>query len=203
MRFHDLIRPLTGFGTSNDSDTRLYFSNMTKHLILFAPTQEGDKELIDPAFSKKKADERKEWLRQFKVGRIICVGYAGVFIFLPTVRVSGRMLVIFLICSSVSSGADISSVLVSTLYTLSPASLCKSRSITTMSNTSGSASSGTLPEFDQRLGRPRSSSASLPKVCSSSRPPFPSHSQTVSYQSVLMSYKALIFLKCSFRSLRV
>jgi DNA topoisomerase-2 len=40
---------------------------MEKHMIPFAPTQEGDRELIDLAFSKKKADERKEWLRQFKV----------------------------------------------------------------------------------------------------------------------------------------
>jgi hypothetical protein len=40
---------------------------MAKHMIPFATTQEGDKELIELAFSKKKADERKEWLRQFKV----------------------------------------------------------------------------------------------------------------------------------------
>lgn len=36
-------------------------------MIPFATTQEGDRELIDLAFSKKKADERKEWLRQFRV----------------------------------------------------------------------------------------------------------------------------------------
>lgn len=38
-------------------------------MIPFAATQDGDKELIDLAFSKKKADERKEWLRQFKVSQ--------------------------------------------------------------------------------------------------------------------------------------
>ncbi len=37
-------------------------------MIPFAPTQEGDRELIDLAFSKKKADDRKEWLRSFKPG---------------------------------------------------------------------------------------------------------------------------------------
>ncbi|KAG5731286.1 DNA topoisomerase 2, partial [Termitomyces sp. T112] len=37
-------------------------------MIPFATIQEGDKELIDLAFSKKKADERKEWLRQYKPG---------------------------------------------------------------------------------------------------------------------------------------
>ena len=36
-------------------------------MIPFSKTQEGDRELIELAFSKKKADERKEWLRQFKV----------------------------------------------------------------------------------------------------------------------------------------
>lgn len=56
-----------GLGTSNDADARDYFSHMAKHMIPFAPTQEGDRELIDLAFSKKKADDRKEWLRQFQV----------------------------------------------------------------------------------------------------------------------------------------
>jgi len=37
-------------------------------MIPFAATQEGDRELIELAFSKKKADDRKEWLRNFKPG---------------------------------------------------------------------------------------------------------------------------------------
>ncbi|KZT24682.1 type II DNA topoisomerase [Neolentinus lepideus HHB14362 ss-1] len=57
-----------GLGTSSDVDARGYFSNMKKHMIPFATTQDGDRELIELAFSKKKADERKEWLRQFKPG---------------------------------------------------------------------------------------------------------------------------------------
>lgn len=57
-----------GLGTSKDSDARDYFSHMEKHMIPFAPTQDGDRALIELAFSKKKADERKEWLRQFKPG---------------------------------------------------------------------------------------------------------------------------------------
>ena len=36
-------------------------------MIPFSTTQDGDRELIDLAFSKKKADDRKEWLRHFKV----------------------------------------------------------------------------------------------------------------------------------------
>ncbi|KAF8575914.1 type II DNA topoisomerase [Ramaria rubella] len=57
-----------GLGTSTDEDARQYFSDMEKHMIPFTTTQEGDKELIELAFSKKKADERKDWLRQFKPG---------------------------------------------------------------------------------------------------------------------------------------
>ncbi|KAK7439177.1 DNA topoisomerase 2 [Stygiomarasmius scandens] len=57
-----------GLGMSSDADARQYFSNMAKHLIPFATTQDGDKELIDLAFSKKKADERREWLHQFRPG---------------------------------------------------------------------------------------------------------------------------------------
>ncbi|THH09412.1 hypothetical protein EW145_g2021 [Phellinidium pouzarii] len=65
----EFVTPIVrGLGTSKDSDARDYFSNMGKHMIPFATTQEGDKELIDLAFSKKKADERKEWLRQFRPG---------------------------------------------------------------------------------------------------------------------------------------
>jgi len=71
----DRVTALTGpqgLGTSKDSDARDYFSNMRKHTIAFSTTQEGDKDLIHLAFSKSKADERKEWLRQFKVFRSRC-----------------------------------------------------------------------------------------------------------------------------------
>ena len=61
------VTGLQGLGTSKDSDARDYFSNMRKHTIAFSTTQEGDKALIELAFSKSKADDRKEWLRQFKV----------------------------------------------------------------------------------------------------------------------------------------
>lgn len=36
-------------------------------MIPFGSTQDGDRDLIDLAFSKKKADDRKEWLRHFRV----------------------------------------------------------------------------------------------------------------------------------------
>ncbi|KAJ7771941.1 DNA topoisomerase II [Mycena maculata] len=62
------VKYYKGLGTSKDADARDYFSHMEKHMIPFAATQEGDRDLIDLAFSKKKTDERKEWLRQFKPG---------------------------------------------------------------------------------------------------------------------------------------
>jgi DNA gyrase/topoisomerase IV subunit B len=66
------ITGLQGLGTSKDSDARDYFSNMKKHTIAFSTTQEGDQQLIELAFAKNKADDRKEWLRQFKVPRLLC-----------------------------------------------------------------------------------------------------------------------------------
>ena len=40
---------------------------MNKHMIPFATVKDGERELIDLAFSKKKADDRKEWLRKLEV----------------------------------------------------------------------------------------------------------------------------------------
>ena len=56
-----------GLGTSKDSDARDYFSNMKKHTIGFSTLEPDDKKLIELAFSKHKTNERKDWLRQFKV----------------------------------------------------------------------------------------------------------------------------------------
>jgi DNA gyrase/topoisomerase IV subunit B len=56
-----------GLGTSTAQDAKKYFSDLQKHKLPFMETQQGDRELIDLAFNKKKADDRKEWLRQFRV----------------------------------------------------------------------------------------------------------------------------------------
>ncbi|KIY62781.1 type II DNA topoisomerase [Cylindrobasidium torrendii FP15055 ss-10] len=60
-----------GLGTSKDSDAREYFRHMEKHVIPFAELQDQERGLIDMAFSKKKADDRKDWLRQFKPGTFL------------------------------------------------------------------------------------------------------------------------------------
>ena len=57
-----------GLGTSTTEDAQVYFHDLDKHLKEFHTMQDQEAELIDLAFSKKKADERKEWLRQFKPG---------------------------------------------------------------------------------------------------------------------------------------
>jgi len=57
-----------GLGTSTTEDAQVYFRDLDRHLKDFHVMQDNEPELIELAFSKKKADERKEWLRQFKPG---------------------------------------------------------------------------------------------------------------------------------------
>ncbi|KAI9851616.1 MAG: DNA topoisomerase 2 [Thelocarpon superellum] len=60
-----------GLGTSTTEDAQVYFRDLDRHLKEFHTMQEAEEKLIDLAFSKKKADERKEWLRQFKPGTFL------------------------------------------------------------------------------------------------------------------------------------
>lgn len=62
-----VIKYFKGLGTSTSQDAKKYFRAMNKHMLPFETTQPGDRELIDLAFNKKKADDRKEWLRDFVV----------------------------------------------------------------------------------------------------------------------------------------
>ena len=57
-----------GLGTSTTEEAQIYFRDIDNHLKEFHVMQESEVDLIELAFSKKKADERKEWLRQFKPG---------------------------------------------------------------------------------------------------------------------------------------
>lgn len=57
-----------GLGTSTTEDAQVYFRDLDRHLKEFHVMQDNEVGLIELAFSKKKADERKEWLRQFKPG---------------------------------------------------------------------------------------------------------------------------------------
>ncbi|CEP23816.1 K03164 DNA topoisomerase II [Cyberlindnera jadinii] len=55
-----------GLGTSTQEEGREYFSDLDRHLKTFEALQEEDKVSIDLAFSKSKADARKEWIGDFK-----------------------------------------------------------------------------------------------------------------------------------------
>jgi DNA topoisomerase II len=57
-----------GLGTSSNEDAQVYFTNLDDHLKEFYTMQEAEADLFDLAFSKKKADARKEWLGNFIPG---------------------------------------------------------------------------------------------------------------------------------------
>ncbi|KAH8771277.1 DNA topoisomerase [Hyaloscypha finlandica] len=57
-----------GLGTSLPEDAQIYFSNLDDHLREFETMKPEEEEMIDLAFSKKKADARKQWLGNFLPG---------------------------------------------------------------------------------------------------------------------------------------
>ena len=67
-----------GLGTSTTEEAQVYFHDLDRHLKEFHTMKENEAELIELAFSKKKADERKEWLRQFKPGTYLDHSEKGV-----------------------------------------------------------------------------------------------------------------------------
>ncbi|KAM0750402.1 type II DNA topoisomerase [Meredithblackwellia eburnea MCA 4105] len=62
------IKYFKGLGTSTAADAKKYFGNMRQHRLPFKVSTDEDRALIDMAFNKKKADNRKEWLRGFIPG---------------------------------------------------------------------------------------------------------------------------------------
>ncbi|XP_065805899.1 DNA topoisomerase 2-alpha isoform X1 [Labrus bergylta] len=63
------IKYYKGLGTSTSQEAKEYFSDMERHRIPFKYGGPEDDEAITLAFSKKKVDERKEWLTNFMVNR--------------------------------------------------------------------------------------------------------------------------------------
>lgn len=60
-----------GLGTSDGEDAKEYFNDLDKHLKEFDTINDDGRQLVQLAFDKKKADERKEWLRQYEPGTYI------------------------------------------------------------------------------------------------------------------------------------
>ena len=63
-----VLKYYKGLGTSTTEDAKKYFSDLGKHLKPFKVANDDSRALIDMAFNKKKADDRKEWLRAFEDG---------------------------------------------------------------------------------------------------------------------------------------
>ena len=60
-----------GLGTSRPEEAKVYFADLDQHLKEFRVMKPEEEELIELAFSKKKADARKEWLGNFVPGTFL------------------------------------------------------------------------------------------------------------------------------------
>ncbi|CAM8927292.1 unnamed protein product [Rhodiola kirilowii] len=65
------IKYYKGLGTSTSKEGKEYFSDLDKHKKDFVWSDDQDGEAIELAFSKKKIEARKNWLRQFEPGTFL------------------------------------------------------------------------------------------------------------------------------------
>lgn len=72
------IKYYKGLGTSTSKEGKDYFKNIKDHRMEFRWTGEKDDQLIDLAFNKKRADDRKDWINCYKEGD--CVDHAKSFV---------------------------------------------------------------------------------------------------------------------------
>uniref|UniRef100_A0A0N5ASB9 DNA topoisomerase 2 n=1 Tax=Syphacia muris TaxID=451379 RepID=A0A0N5ASB9_9BILA len=63
------IKYYKGLGTSTSKEAKEYFTDMARHRIKFRYAGDDDDNCIDMAFSKKKCEERKEWLTKWMAER--------------------------------------------------------------------------------------------------------------------------------------
>ena len=64
---------MQGLGTSTSKEGKEYFRELIKHKKDFKWESEMDGDAIEMAFSKKKIDARKTWLRHFEVRRRVFI----------------------------------------------------------------------------------------------------------------------------------
>merc|ERR1719162_1910171 len=60
-----------GLGTSTAAEAKQYFSDMDQHRLSFDWSGNKCGELIDMAFSKSRADDRKEWMNNYEEGTYV------------------------------------------------------------------------------------------------------------------------------------
>lgn len=60
-----------GLGTSTTQDAQVYFTKLDEHLKEFEPMKQEEEDLFDLAFSKRRADHRKQWLGNFVPGTFL------------------------------------------------------------------------------------------------------------------------------------
>ncbi|KAF1329649.1 DNA topoisomerase 2, partial [Globisporangium splendens] len=62
------IKYYKGLGTSTTQEAKEYFSDLKTHQVGFTYDGDEDGDAIDMAFSKKRVEERKDWLRGYQAG---------------------------------------------------------------------------------------------------------------------------------------
>eukprot|EP00747_Dinoflagellata_sp_TGD_P123238 gnl/TRDRNA2_/TRDRNA2_173778_c0_seq1.p1 gnl/TRDRNA2_/TRDRNA2_173778_c0~~gnl/TRDRNA2_/TRDRNA2_173778_c0_seq1.p1 ORF type:complete len:1255 (-),score=308.74 gnl/TRDRNA2_/TRDRNA2_173778_c0_seq1:103-3867(-) len=62
------IKYYKGLGTSTAAEAKQYFTDIDNHRLDFSWKNKKDGELIDMAFSKHRADDRKKWMNSYKEG---------------------------------------------------------------------------------------------------------------------------------------
>lgn len=65
------IKYYKGLGTSSAEEAREYFTALQKHRKEFIYKGDNDDDAIDLAFAKNKADNRKDWLRNYQPGTFL------------------------------------------------------------------------------------------------------------------------------------
>ena len=68
------VKYYKGLGTSTAAEARDYFSDLATHQLDFDLLREGDGDLVDMAFSKKRVEDRKTWLRSLEPGAFVDYG---------------------------------------------------------------------------------------------------------------------------------
>ncbi|KAK3287336.1 hypothetical protein CYMTET_5151 [Cymbomonas tetramitiformis] len=65
------VKYYKGLGTSTAAEAKSYFAQLAFHKKGFLWATDGDGDLIEMAFAKKKVEERKTWLRNFQPGTFL------------------------------------------------------------------------------------------------------------------------------------